>query len=283
MFRPTKSRFMATIIMAVITVAFTAQAFGQTDPPSFVPSAHPHDFSDKHYVNNGVNPMEITNRLTGKDFLSTFSEIEDPMYSNVRVLITLPAYKQNGQPVFWSPLGIVTYNDPNQDVAGVRDLASRYPIYVFPSINDTDQSPFLSGARQAPLMDDSVDSNSEGWNPLGVRQIQIVNYNSNASTRWGYKILRAMAKQNGTALDGGPVVKTMDNLKTLIDYDLVTITSGADGDAVAFCPVIQDTANGAIAKDAFLSITTMQDGNPLEAEQFFVSMFTCAQDENQCK
>ena len=278
MFRPTKSQFLATIIMAVLTAALTAQAFGQTDPPS-VASANPHDFSDKYYLSNGVNPKEMTDRLTGKDFLSTITEINDPVFSDVRVLITLPAYMQDGRPVFWSPLGILTNSDPSQDTGGIRDLASRFPIYVFPAISIDDQSPFFTGTRQAPLMDNSYSAEE---NPLGARQVLIVNYNSKANTRFGSRILRAMAKENGTALDGGPVVKTMDDLKTLINYDLVNITPRPNGDTFAICPVIRDHKNGAIAKDAFLSTTTTQDGKPLEAEQIFVWMFACAQDESHC-
>ncbi|MFN0279353.1 MAG: hypothetical protein ACKVRN_12225 [Pyrinomonadaceae bacterium] len=279
MFKPTISRFMATIFTAVLTVAFTAQAFGQTEPYS-APAINPHDFSDKFYITNGVEFKELNDRLTGEDFLSTFTPTDNPDLSDVRVLITLPAYLRNGQPVFWSPLGRLNFNlnDPNQDYSSVRDLASRNPIYVFPVISASETS-YFSGTRQAPLMVDSFDLTSEPSNPLGLRMVMTVTYTANAATDTGLKILEAMAKENGMALDGGPIVKSIDDLKTLLNHELINISGG---DTVAVCPVVQNIDNGAIAKDAFLSMTTSKEGEPLDAERIFVTMFACAQDKNNC-
>lgn len=271
--------------MAVLTAGFATQAFGQgrvpvtstTDLPTIVAPVYPHDFSDKYYQVNGVNAAGITERLTGRDFLSTLTKTNDDRFSVVRVLVTLPAYTHSGEPVFFSPLGKLTYFDFTQDKAGAssQNIASRHPVYVFPYESVRTDPQNFAGTRQAALMDDSVSLYSKELNPLGVRQILTVHF-TNTEPKADYNVLGEMAKRNGVALDGGPIVKTLADIKELLSYGLITIDQGIKGGSYAIVPIILNADSGGIAKDAFLSTVT-RNGKPLEGEKAFVIKFSCAQ------
>jgi hypothetical protein len=290
MFTRTITAGLTAIIMAVLTAGFATQGFGQgrvpvpstTDVPTAAAPVYPHDFSDKYYFTNGVNPKGITERLTGSDFLSTLNKTEDARFSSVRVLITLPAYTQSGEAVFFSPLGKLTYFDFTQDRAGAnaQNIASRHPIYVFPYESGHIETQSFAGTRQAALMDDSVSLYSKEMNPLGVRQILTVHF-TNTDPKADYNVLGEMAKRNGVALDGGPIVKTAADIKELLSYGLITIDEGGKGGSYAIVPIILNADNGGIAKDAFLSTVT-QNGKPLDGEKGFVTKFGCAQGTGRC-
>jgi hypothetical protein len=113
------------------------------------------------------------------------------------------------------------------------------------------------------------------------------------------KVLAAAAAQNGTNLDGTPIIHTGDELHFLegvpgtpSEFGLPTNdlppakapcgaegnedVGGADGGAVwLICPTILDPRNGAIAKDAFLDSVHKPDGTPLDPR--FTNTFNCLQ------
>ena len=116
------------------------------------------------------------------------------------------------------------------------------------------------------------------------------------------KVLAAFASVNGTSLDGTPIVKTGDQLHFiegvpgtpasvigggLSDSDLPPSTApcgvegqldpaGSDGGAIwLICPTIQDPRNGAIAKDAFLDVVRLQNGNAQNTD--LLNNFSCLQ------
>lgn len=117
-------------------------------------------------------------------------------------------------------------------------------------------------------------------NPLGLREIFLVNYSSKAFTPEGEKVILYMREKNGVATDGMPIIKTLADLQMLKADDLVTMEYGDARNPkighYVMAPVITDPTKGAIAKDAFIWMST-RDGNPLKHEMFFVEQFNCLQ------
>ena len=259
------------MILAIFAISLTSQAFGQSTG-SFEP-AFPHDFSDNFYLKNGVNPKAISKRLTGTDNLSTFEKTNDSKFSIVRVLITMPAYDQNGETLFWSPLGQITSSGFTNDAAGfaAMEIAKRYPIYVFPDI--TSSKTEFGNMRQSVIIDDTWATINPDENPLGLRAIVRVNYTSKAFTKSGQAILNEFIAKNGMALDGGPIIKSVSDIQTLLRYELITTTFTG---SYAISPIIRNVDQGAIARDAFLSFVT-RNGKPLPTEDIFVKKFNCYQ------
>jgi hypothetical protein len=257
-------------VLAFIAISFSTVSMAQTAP------LYPHDFSDKFYLQNGVHYKAISGRLTGTDALSTFSKFENDAYRPVRVLITIPAYSQSGDLLFFSPLGRLTYNGFTDTKEGfeARELARRNPIYIFPDAGSRPTLPF-SGMRQAPVIDQEFEINAREQNPLGLRYILVVQWTKLAFSTQGYQIMKQLAAENGTALDGNPIIKTTAEIKSLHQDGLITVSEEVKGGTYAIAPVIKNVDDGGIALDAFLSMVT-KDGKPLPSEEAFVMKFECA-------
>ena len=255
----------------MVAATFTTSAFGQkpaTKPGPAAAPVFPHDFSDSFYERNGVKPAYIVGRLTGTDGLSVIEKTDNPNYSDVRALITLPAYTATGEYRFWNPFGTVNINYLSDEA---RNLATRHIVYVFqfPTLQPGFR-PF-SNLRQAVLFDDASQGYENEPNPLGLRFIVMVEFVAPTTTK-GKIVLEEMRNRNGTAADGNPLVKSISDLNTLLVYGLITLSKG-DGE-VAIAPMIDE--NRLIAKDAFL-LMAMKDGKPLDGETFFVKKFQCLQ------
>jgi hypothetical protein len=117
------------------------------------------------------------------------------------------------------------------------------------------------------------------------------------------KVLAAFAADNGTTLDGTPIIHTGDELHFiegvvgapppagLTSEDLPPLSApcgaegnldvgGADGGAVwLICPTILDPRNGAIAPDAFLDTVRTPTGLPLDPR--FNRNFNCLQQKGE--
>ena len=239
---------------------------------------NPHDFILPYYYDNGVQGKMVIWRRDGHDGLSTFSYTSNPLQSNVRVTVTVPAYDQGGQMSFWFPLGEFTYAMFTPDLQGIlaRQLASKFPMYVFP---DTKYINFntIAGTRQAPIIDNTWGMTAAYSNPLGLRELFLVNFTTKAHTKEGYKMMEYMRLKNGTATDGMPIINTVEDVKMLNDEGYVMLGSpgeGPDRGNFVLAPVIEDPTNFVIAKDAFVYMST-RTGKPLEAEMKFVSQFDC--------
>jgi hypothetical protein len=267
----TINKLLTAFVTAFIALTFSSVSMAQTAP------LNPHDFSDKFYFLNGVNSTSISGRLTGTDGLSTFDKVGNDAYRSVRVLITIPAYSQAGDLLFFSPLGRITYSGFTDTKEGVeaRELARRNPIYIFPDVSGIRPTVPFGGMRQAPVIDQAFEINAREQNPLGIRLVLNVPWTKLAFSTQGYQILKQLAAENGTALDGNPIIKTTDEVKTLLQEGLITISEEAKGGTYAIAPVIKNVDDGGIALDAFLSMVT-KDGRPLPSEQAFVIKFECA-------
>jgi len=247
---------------------------------------NPHDYTNRFYESNGVNPKAIIVRRTGLDGLSVFGYTSNPNNSAVRVLITMPAYDQYGGLTFWYPLGELQYDGFTTDRIGAhtREFAKYFPIYVFPVPNVKSFNSITNG-RQAALIDDSwvkssgLDSN---LNPLGMRQIRIVSYTEKAFAQDGFEMMDYFGKKNGFATDGTPLIRSFDDIQLLLKSELIT----ADpidpeirrpyGGQYAISPMIDVTTQGVIAKDAFLWMPS-RDGKWMPDEKMFLYQFNCMQ------
>ena len=270
-----------TTLSVFIILLFAGSAFGQvTSYYSFSEDTaiNPHDFTDKYYASRGVYAPAIFGRRNGSDALSIFSSSSNPIHTNIRVLATIPGYNENGEIVYWYPLGELQASGFTRDKVGVqaRDLASHFPIYVFPDTSVIDFRTFAN-TRQAALLDNTFSQADRSMNPLGLREIFVVNYTDKAFGKEGFEMMEFFGKKNGMSTNNTPIIRTMEDLSFLMKYEMVEASAFRyNGGRYAIDPEIMDPTNGAIAPDAFLWMATV-DGKPLESETIFVQEFNCLQ------
>jgi hypothetical protein len=241
---------------------------------------NPHDFTDDYYQANGILPNAIIARRNGKDGLSVFSGSSNPFHTNVRVTATIPAYDQNGNMLFWYPLGELQEYGFTPDKSGMRarETAQRFPIYIFPKRTIVDFRTFAD-TRQAALMDNrwAEENGQKDRNPLGLRLVVVVNYTSKAFQKEGFEMMQYLMKKNGAAADHTPIIRSTDDLTMLLKDGLVETMPMKEFTArYTLGPTIDDPTRGAIAPDAFLWMATNEDRH-LPAEDAFVWQFHCLQ------
>jgi hypothetical protein len=196
------------------------------------------------------------------------------------VIVTVPAYDQNGLVKFWYPLG--EFNEMaflDTDMGFVaRDTAKRFPMYVFPDEKYINYNT-IANTRQAPLIDNTWGYLGMGFeNPLGLRELFLVNYTAKAHSKEGYEMMQYMIKKNGKGTDDMPIINTKTDIMMLLEEGYITVDQ-RDGPYLghyAVAPFIDTMVPGVIAKDAFLWMST-RDGKPLDSEMKFVERFNCLQ------
>jgi hypothetical protein len=224
------------------------------------------------------------NRRNGSDGLSIFSRSSNPFHSDVRVIATIPAYDQNGDIVFWYPLGEMEHNGFTDDKVGIelREMANMFPLYVFPHSKIADYRTFAN-KRQAALMDNTWSMISGQANPLGVRRLVFIKFTEKAFTKDGFEMMEYMAKKNGMGADDTPILRTLEDLSMMMKAQLISMDAMKSPWTYAIAPALLDPTNGVIARDAFLWFAT-SDGNPLPSERMFEFQFGCLQKTgNWCK
>jgi hypothetical protein len=271
--------------IAALLLTLTVSSFGQKRP--FPPvlldePGYPFDFTEDFYKLNGVDVDQVFNRRTGYDGLSVIWKSINPYHNNVRVLVTLPAYDQYGQMMFWYPLGDMPRSAFLEEASGAAamQMAEDFPIYVFPDKRISTFAGF-GDSRQAPLMDISLAA-PKRMNPLGLREILLVRFTDKAFSGEGADLMGYMAKKNGLATDETPILKSVADLIWMRKERMVTVESTGyfpfapyDGQYSA-APLIADPRHGVLAQDAFL-LMPMENGQPLAAEMEFMSEFLCLQ------
>lgn len=227
------------------------------------------DFTDAYYLQNGVNPSAIVNRVNGIPPRSTF---DNPFFSfqrNVRSLRTNPAYNHSGALTFWTVMGDLFVEGFTNDAAGqrARQIADNMILYVFPT--RTGNPIGLGNNRQADIVD--MRNGYFSNNPLGLWLHVWVSYTDRAfNTSDGKKALADLTKKNGLALDGTPIIKTLSDLDNLFSKGLAVKRfrnpNGSEGTMYGICPVIKDPTDGGIAQDTVLGVVLKPDGTPLEPD-----------------
>jgi hypothetical protein len=257
-----KTLVTLTYTLAALLVLATAPMIARANIQD-----RPYDFTDAFYRKNGVDPTKIQGRRNGTDHLSIF---DTPLLStrrDVRVILTLPAYNHSGAPFFWTVMGELFNDGFTKDAAGqkARQTADNMIEYVFP-MRDTNPVG-LGSLRQSVMLD--MRNGYFSNNPLGLWTHVWISYTDRAfNTAAGRSALADLAKRNGLALDGTPIIKTLSDLDALLSKGLVAKRlrnpDGSEGATYSICPVIKDPRSGGIAPDAFLAYTRKADGTPLE-------------------
>jgi len=282
----TMNRIIKTGLWTIaITLAFTTLLFAQSRPiPANEPwdtAKNPHDFTNAYYAQNGVSFKGLIWRRTGSDGLSVFGKTTNPNQSLVRVIVTVPAYDQNGAVSYWYPLAEMTNAAFFNSEAGIkaRETAKFFPMYVFYEdkfiLNNT-----IAYTRHAPIIDDSWMMMNPGTvNPLGLREVFLVKYTEMAHSKEGAKMMDYMGQKNGRGTDGMPIINNVADIKMLYQEGYIMLNppgEGPDKGHYAVAPLITDPTKGVIAKDAFLWMSTV-NGMWLDREMLFGDQFACLQ------
>ena len=106
-----------------------------------------------------------------------------------------------------------------------------------------------------------------GADPLGLWIHKWVNFTPTAlNTPAGKQFLQSLARENGTSLDGTPIIASTSDIDSLLSRGYITVRTRPINDPAryAICPVIEDPTDGGIARDQFLAITRKPNGTPVE-------------------
>jgi hypothetical protein len=232
------------------------------------------DFTDAFYRQNGVDATKLDGRPTGDGVFSVVDDAPDSKHRDIRMLFTLPGYDTSGGIHYFTVLGDLQPGAFTPDQAGTRarQLAERSVVYVFP-IRGGDPTG-IGNNRQADMVDLSHGYFSN--NPLGIWVHVFVNWTARAfNTAQGRKALSDLAAKNGLALDGTPIISNKSEIDDFLNKGLVTLRKRPTTETGRYfiCPVLEDPRHGAIAEDAFLAFVQDANGDPLPAEQDFVTNF----------
>jgi hypothetical protein len=228
------------------------------------------DFTDQYYAQNGVDITKIINRrqVTGNGN-SVFDTPNFSFQRNVRASRLNPAYSDSGTPTFWAVMGDLNNGGFLNNRAGqrARDIANSYILYVFPT--RTGNPIGLGNNRQADIVD--LRGGYFSNDPLGLWLHVWISYTDAAfNTKVGVKMLAQLEKNNGLALDGTPIIKTLSELNGLLDKGLAVKRfrnpDGSEGPMYGICPVIKDPTDGGIVVIDTLAQVKKPDGTPLEPE-----------------
>jgi len=220
-----------TVGMALTMITGVSRAEGNTNPPPF-------DFSNAFYLENGINPANILNRVNGTcppNDMPSCSVVDNsntnPTRRNIRVLSTTGGFDHEGNPLYYNIFGMVMPNTFTNNEAGhnAMNIANFFSAYIFPKASGNPLSPALSNRRQ-----DNVFDTRNGYfvaNPLGLWTAVFVSYTPAAfNTAEGRRTLAALAAINGTDLDGTPMIRKAVEVDVLKRRGFaVTRTRALDG------------------------------------------------------
>lgn len=223
------------------------------------------DFTDTYYLQNGIDPAAIIGR---REAILPLATADVPFFSyqrNVRALLTLPAYDQSGNGWYFTVLGGFTTAAFTNNSAGqrARQIVDSSAEYIFPRQGTDPQG--LGAFRQSVVLD--MRNGYFSNNKLGLWLHTWVNFTAKAfNTADGRKALNDLARKNGLALDGTPIITSASDIDNLYSKGYVTKTVRAANDPLryAICPVVKEPRRGGIAPDQFLAFTVKPDGTPLE-------------------
>ena len=177
----------------------------------------PFDFSDAFYLQNGINPANIWNRVNGTCLTTDMPSCSvvdnsntDPDRTDIRVLSTTGGFDHEGNPLHYNIFGMVMPSTFTTDAAGAKaqEIANFFTAYIFPKASGNPLDPSLPNRRQ-----DNVFDTRNGYfvaNPLGLWNAVFVSYTPAAvgpnATAVCKSSLKDLAKKNGLDLDGTPQI-----------------------------------------------------------------------------
>lgn len=233
--------------MAVFLCALGAFALGpmrlaaqdgqKTNPPPF-------DFTDQYYLDQGINPANILQRVgtsTNNSLNWTICQPGDAApcpnldqnRNQTQVLQTTSGFAFDGSILFYSIMGFVTPSTFNTDSSGdgARQIANRRMAFIFPKQQSDGTyilSPALGNRRQDNLFDTS--GGYLGQDPLGLWILEFVELTPFGASPAGQQILAPFAQMNGLGTDGTPVITTLADINSLVSQGVFRlVTRKLDG------------------------------------------------------
>jgi len=219
--------------------------------------AVPFGFSDDFYLENGVDPSSVTNRLGTPDslFPAFPEESGSADHSDFRNFFVIPATSHSGDSVFFHIMAALDASAFTDDNAGDEafETAEEASLWVFPiAVIDPVNTPLPWPFRQESVMD--LRHGYFSNNPLGLWVLKFGLYTDKAvKQRDSNKILRRLGRKNGVSpADGLPFIRTRSDIRKLVKkglLDIVTrpLTGGLPRYSV--CPTYKDPRDGAIRPD----------------------------------
>jgi hypothetical protein len=215
---------VALSFVVLVVLALVVLAVGNLPPASVraqntqIKGSPPFDFSDAFYLQNGINPANILNRVNGTcppNDMPSCSVVDksntNPDRDNIRILSTTGGFDHEGNPLYYDINGMIKPNAFTNDAAGktAMDTANFFSAYIFPKASGDPLSPALSNRRQ-----DNVFDTRNGYfvaNPLGLWTAVFVSYTPDAvgptPTAVCQSALAVLANKNGLDLDGTPMIR----------------------------------------------------------------------------
>src|SRR5262249_40094865 len=145
--------------------------------------APPFDFSNAFYLQNGIDPAHILNRVNGTcpgSDMPSCSVMDDsntnPDRRDIRVRSTTGGFDHEGNVLYYNIFGMVNPNTFTNNAAGAKamKIANFFSAYIFPKAKGDPLSPALSNRRQ-----DNVFDTRNGYfeaNPLGLWTAVFISY-----------------------------------------------------------------------------------------------------------
>jgi hypothetical protein len=233
--------FVALVLVMSAAALFTPMAAIAEDQKS---NPAPFDFTDKYYLDHGIDPAKILQRVgtpTNNALNWTICQPGDPApcpntddnRNQTRILQTTGGFAFDGSLLYYTITGFVVPSTFTTDSAGddARQIANRRMAFIFP-IRRADgtyiPSPALSNRRQDNLFDTS--GGYLGQDPLGLWILEFVELTDFGLSPAGQQILAPYAQQHGVGTDGTPIVKTLDEINTLVEQGVFKlVTRNLDG------------------------------------------------------
>jgi hypothetical protein len=236
-------RGSALILSAALVIAFAlAPTRARAEDPKTNPA--PFDFSDQHYIDHGINPANILQRIgTPSNNAKNWTICQpgdaapcpnvDPERNQTRVLQTTGGFAFDGSLLYYTITGFVMPNTFSNDSSGAdaRQIADRRMAFIFP-IRHADgsyiPSPALANRRQDNLFDTS--GGYLGQDPLGLWILEFVELTDFGVSPAGQKLLAPYAEKHGIGTDGTAIVETLDEINALVQQGVFKlVTRNLDG------------------------------------------------------
>lgn len=174
------------------------------------------DFSDSFYRSNGIEPSAIVDRLVAQDSRSVVDSAPSSDFADIRINEITGGFDHTGDVLYYAVNGKVMPNGFTNDAAGdeARELADSFRAFIFPKRNGDPVGPGAPNRRQ-----DNIFDTRNGYfsnNPLGLWILTFVRFTDAAlNTSEGQDALADLAAENGTDLDGTPVITEVGEIEDL--------------------------------------------------------------------
>ena len=277
----TSRNLTSLLLLFPLLVLLTGSRSGGYDEESV-----PFDFTDQFYLENGVDPSAIPDRLGTPTslFPSVVDEADNRDRRDVRNLMVIPAYSHSGKLVFFHVMGHFNADGFTDDEAGEEafEIVEDADLYLFPIEGiDPVTTPLPFPFRQDSLMD--LRHGYYSNNPLGIWVLKFGVYTEKAKQRKNsHKVLRKLARKNGVGSDGLPLIRTRSELRKLKKKKLLkVVTRPLTGGLPRYsiCPAYKDPRDGVIRADNFPLPGSEQDA--LEALESLQTTGNCPIDYDQ--